>query len=86
MIFATITFSLDAEGQLRSTMLPKLESIIGGRDNPMYKQVAALQAVISSIDPDAINRQLQELLPRTAPAPEAPPDHTRPSPKPTSDN
>lgn len=86
MLIAVLAISFNDEGQVCINTIPDVTKMPTDPADPAWRYLTALHDMILELAGNKINHAIQEHLRRIARAPEAPPDHTHPSPEPTSDN
>lgn len=86
MVFAVITFGIDAAGEISVELMPATELLTPDPDNPAWRAVIGLRHMIDNLTPESFTDAVRQHLRRIAQAPDAPPGRTYPLPTRADDN
>ena len=80
MVFAVITFNIDADGDIDIVQIPDPDLLTPDPDNKAWKAVVGLRHLIDNLTAEHFTEAVRQHLRRTAQAPAKPPGRTYPLP------
>lgn len=76
MVFAVITFAIDAAGKITVELMPATDLLTPDPNNAAWRAVIGLRHMIDNLTPESFDDAVQQHLRRIAQAPAEPPGRT----------